>query len=78
MVSVSFDEGVGWTSPTTTAASFSPGEPLQAVSVYRDRVDIFGLEPGGYVDWQGWTTQFQGITQPTCNSEFNCGSVQEQ
>ena len=75
---MSFDEGVGWTSPTTTAASFSPGEPLQAVSVYRDRVDIFGLEPGGYVDWQGWTTQFQGITQPTCNSEFNCGSVQEQ
>jgi len=74
-----FEELSGWNStPTTQGASFTPGVPLQAVSPYRDRADIFGLESNGTVDWQAWSTQFLGITQASCNLEWDCGGTQVQ
>jgi hypothetical protein len=75
-----FDECTGWqASPSANSGGWPRGIQLQAVSRYRDSVDVFGLESTGSVLWQGFSTQFQGLPAGTypagdCTASVDCNS----
>jgi hypothetical protein len=74
-----FNEVNGWASSAVSQGAvgtmFPPGAPMHAVALYRDRFDVFALEPGGEVDWQAYSTQFQYLPSD-CTATWDCSTSQ--
>jgi hypothetical protein len=67
----SFDELIGWggISDVLDNQLFCTGAPLQAISRFRDAIDVFGMCPDGEVRWGQftagrWDTGFNGNMLP--------------